>query len=54
MRPRDRPGPAAERLDAPGHPVPLGPLGRRRLANFKANRRGYVSLALFVVLFLLA
>ena len=34
-----------------GIPLPLGTLGRRRLANFKANRRGYVSLWLFAVLF---
>jgi microcin C transport system permease protein len=47
-------GPAAERSTLLGIPLPLGPLGRRRLANFKANRRGYVSLALFGVLFLLS
>ena len=29
----------------------LGPQGRRRLANFKANRRGYVSSWIFSVLF---
>ena len=29
----------------------LGPLGRRRLANFRANRRGLVSFWLFLVLF---
>lgn len=34
-----------------GVPLRLGPLGRRRLARFKANRRGYVSLAVFLVLF---
>jgi microcin C transport system permease protein len=34
--------------------LPLGMLGRRRLANFKANRRGYVSLWLFAVLFLIS
>jgi len=34
-----------------GIPLPLGTLGRRRLANFKANRRGYVSLWLFAALF---
>jgi microcin C transport system permease protein len=37
-----------------GLPLPLGTLGRRRLANFKANRRGHVSLYLFTVLFLLS
>jgi len=31
----------------------LSPITRRRLANFRANRRGYVSLWLFGVLFLL-
>ena len=29
----------------------LTPIGARRLANFKANRRGYASFVLFVVLF---
>ena len=37
-----------------GVPLPLGPLGRRRLANFKANRRGHLSLWLFAALFLLS
>jgi len=32
----------------------LSPLNQRRLANFKANRRGYVSLHLFLVLFVLS
>ena len=32
----------------------MTPLTRRRLANFRANRRGYVSLWLFAVLFLAA
>jgi microcin C transport system permease protein len=32
----------------------MTPLARRRLANFKANRRGYVSLWVFGVLFLLS
>ena len=31
--------------------VRLGPVGRRRLANFKKNRRGYWSLWLFLALF---
>ena len=30
----------------------LTPLNQRRLQNFKANRRGYISLWLFIVLFL--
>ncbi len=34
--------------------LPLGPLGRRRLANFKANRRGHASLWIFLVLFALS
>ncbi len=32
----------------------LSPLNKRRLANFKANRRGYASLRIFLVLFVLA
>ena len=32
----------------------MTPLNERRLANFKANRRGYFSLWIFVVLFLLS
>jgi len=32
----------------------LGPLGRRRLANFRANRRGYWSLWIFLALFILS
>lgn len=32
----------------------LSPLTRRRLAQFKANRRGYVSLWVFLVLFIIA
>ena len=32
----------------------LTPIGARRLANFKANRRGYVSFILFTVLFVLS
>jgi len=32
----------------------LSPLNQRRLANFKANRRGYLSLQLFLVLFVLS
>ena len=37
-----------------GLPLPLGTLGQRRLANFKANRRGNVSLYLFTALFVLS
>ena len=32
----------------------LSPLGRRRLANFKANRRGYVALLLFTAVFVVS
>jgi microcin C transport system permease protein len=34
-----------------GMPLRLNPINQRRLANFKANRRGYVSLHIFLVLF---
>jgi microcin C transport system permease protein len=37
-----------------GIPLRLNPINRRRLANFRANRRGYVSLHLFLVLFVLS
>ncbi|HYZ27142.1 MAG TPA: ABC transporter permease [Geminicoccaceae bacterium] len=34
-----------------GVPLRLNPINQRRLANFKANRRGYISLYIFLVLF---
>jgi len=34
--------------------MPLSPLNARRLANFRANRRGYWSLWIFLVLFVLS
>jgi microcin C transport system permease protein len=34
-----------------GLPLKVGPLTARRLANFRANRRGYVSAGIFLVLF---
>jgi len=34
-----------------GVPLRLNPINQRRLANFKANRRGYLSLHVFLVLF---
>ncbi len=34
-----------------GLPLRLNPVNQRRLANFKANRRGYVSLHVFLLLF---
>ncbi len=37
-----------------GLPLHLNPVNQRRLANFKANRRGYVSLHVFLVLFVLS
>lgn len=37
-----------------GVPLRLNPINQRRLANFKANRRGYVSLCIFMVLFVLS
>ena len=43
------PGAVRERLL--GVPLRLNPINQRRLANFKANRRGYVSLHVFLVLF---
>ncbi|SVD13205.1 uncharacterized protein METZ01_LOCUS366059, partial [marine metagenome] len=32
----------------------MSPLNRRRIANFKANRRGYYSLYIFLILFSLS
>ena len=32
----------------------LSPLNQRRLANFRANKRGYYSLIIFLVLFTLS
>jgi microcin C transport system permease protein len=43
--------PRAARERLLGVPLRLNPINQRRLANFKANRRGYVSLHLFLVLF---
>ena len=37
-----------------GLPLRLNPVNQRRLANFKANRRGYVSLHVFLLLFVLS
>lgn len=33
--------------------MPIGPLTRRRLHNFRANKRGYVSFWIFLVIFIL-
>src|SRR5258708_6448752 len=39
----------------PGHPlITISPLNRRRWVNFKANQRGYWSLWIFLVLFILS
>jgi microcin C transport system permease protein len=45
---------AAPRERLLGVPLTLSSINRRRLANFKTNRRGYVSLHLFLVLFVLS
>jgi len=34
--------------------IRLSPLNRRRLANFRANRRGYWSFWIFLILFVLS
>jgi microcin C transport system permease protein len=34
--------------------VRISPINRRRLANFRANRRGYISLWIFAILFVLS
>jgi microcin C transport system permease protein len=36
------------------HPLALSPVNRRRWENFKANRRGYWSLWIFLILFILS
>jgi microcin C transport system permease protein len=36
-----------------GVPLRLNPINQRRLTNFRANRRGYVSLYIFLVLFVI-
>jgi microcin C transport system permease protein len=43
--------PSSVRVQLLGIPLRIGPLNQRRLANFKANRRGYVSLHVFALLF---
>lgn len=49
---------AVERAHAPAEPgqgwLKLAPINRRRLNNFKANRRGWWSLWLFLTLFILS
>jgi microcin C transport system permease protein len=46
--------PAPRRNRLFGVPLKLNPVNQRRLANFKANRRGFVSLYVFAVLFILS
>lgn len=41
-------------VPAAAHRPRLSPINQRRLANFKANRRGYWSLWIFLVLFIMA
>jgi microcin C transport system permease protein len=43
--------PHAARERLLGVPLRLNPINQRRLANFKANRRGYVSFHVFLLLF---
>jgi microcin C transport system permease protein len=43
--------PRAARERLLGVPLRLNPVNQRRLANFKANRRGYVSFHIFLLLF---
>jgi microcin C transport system permease protein len=43
--------PRAARERLLGVPLRLNPINQRRLANFKANRRGYVSFHVFLLLF---
>jgi microcin C transport system permease protein len=60
--PQSQPPPAEEHLPrAPGwlrrrlpSPSKLSPINQRRLANFKANRRGYWSLRIFIALFVVS
>ena len=40
-------------LPAPAKKSVLSPINRRRLANFKAHRRGWWSFWIFLVLFVL-
>jgi microcin C transport system permease protein len=43
--------PRAARQHLLGLPLRLNPVNQRRLASFKANRRGYISLHVFLLLF---
>ncbi|MTH99708.1 ABC transporter permease [Roseibium sp. RKSG952] len=46
--------PLAEETVPPRKKMRLSPINQRRLANFRANRRGFYSLWIFLVLFVLA
>jgi microcin C transport system permease protein len=46
--------PLGTAVPATRHPLGLSPLNRRRWQNFKANRRGYWSLWIFLALFLVS
>jgi len=54
------PAPEAETTSPTGIPIPptpvlsLSPIGKRRWQNFKANRRGYWSFWIFLVLFIVS
>ena len=46
--------PLGEAVPLGGHRLRLSPLNRRRWQNFKANRRGYWSLWIFLILFFIS
>ncbi len=47
-------GPMGLAVPPERRPVALSPINARRWANFKANRRGYISLWVFTILFVLS
>ena len=46
--------PLGAAVPATRHPFAVSPLNRRRWQNFKANRRGYWSLWIFLILFVVS
>jgi microcin C transport system permease protein len=48
------PSPLGTAVPVSRHPLAMSPLNRRRWQNFKANRRGYWSLWIFLALFLIS
>src|ERR1700704_4783495 len=44
-------GPMGLAVPPTGHAIAISPINWRRWENFKANRRGYVSFWLFLILF---